>query len=142
MASAPVIVYKPKLVVEVYDPDTGLLDGVDHELTDDVSSAEISVDTGVNTVATFAGKYQIPQTPEPSATLHVIVTEGISARWAAVVGAFAQMRVFDRTDSGDYRAFDTIIPVNPALYGTTEPGEAREMDIECPVLSDVTAGSE
>lgn len=82
----------------------------------------------------------MPQTPEPSATLHVIVTEGIKARWTAVVGAFAQMRVYDRNDDGAFRAFDTIIPVNPAYFGTTEPGEPREMDISCPVLSEVTDG--
>lgn len=142
MASPPVIVYKPRLIVEAYDPLTGLLDTIDFPLTDDVSSVEIGVSTDVNTIATFAGKYQVPQTPEPEATLHVIITAGISARWAPVVGKFAQMRVYDRTDEADFRAFDTIIPVNPALYGTTEPGEAREVELTVPVLSDVVAGSD
>jgi hypothetical protein len=142
MASPPIIVYKPRLVVEAYDPETGLLDTVDHELTDDVSVVEIDVSTDVNTIATFAGKYQVPQQPEPEAALHVIVTSGISARWAPVVGKFAQMRVYDRGDTTEFRAFDTIIPVNPALYGSTEPGEAREMDLTIPVLSDITAGTE
>lgn len=142
MASPPVIVYKPRLVLEAYDPATGLLDTIDKELTDDVSVVEIGVSTDVNTITTFAGKYQVPQTPEPEATMHVIVTDGISARWASIVGKFAQLRVYDRTDEPNFRAFDTIIPVNPALYGSTEPGEAREMDLTIPVLSDVTAGSD
>ena len=142
MASAPVIVYNPKVVVEAYVPETGLLSGTDVELTDDVATAEIGIDTPVGSVKTFGGIFQVPQTPEPSATLHIIVTEGISARWLPLVGDLVQMRVYDRGADGEYRAFDTIIPVDPYLFGTTEPGEVRESDIELPVLSEVTQGAD
>lgn len=142
MASPPIVIYKPRLVVESYDAVTGLLSGVDAELTDDVSVVEIGVDTPVSTVTTFAGKFQTPQTPEPSATVGVVATEGLSARWAPVVGKFAQLRVYDRTDADHYRAFDTIIPVNPSLYGSTDPEEPREVELTLPVLSAVTEGDD
>lgn len=142
MARAPVLIYKPRVVVETYDAATGLLSGTDVELTDDISVAEIGVDTPVSTVKTFAGKFQTPQMPEPSASLGVVATQGMSAVWAPLVGKFAQIRIYDQTGEPDYRAFDTIIPVNPALYGSTDPDEPREVELSLPVLSAVAEGTD
>jgi hypothetical protein len=140
--AAPIVIYKPRLIFEKYDPALGTLDGVDVEVTDDVSSVAIDVETPTSTVTTFAGAFQTLKTPEPSATVAVVITDGLTARWAPLVGAKAQCRVYDRTDEGDYRAFDTIVPINPGSYGTTEPGEAREVELNLAVLSAVTEGTE
>jgi hypothetical protein len=49
-----------------------------------------------------------------------------------------EVQIKDRTTDTAYRRFTSQVPLNPALYGPDEPGEARAFDFSLPVLSEVT----
>jgi hypothetical protein len=45
------------------------------------------------------------------------------------------MQVWDRVDATSHRVVNVHVGVNPSLYGTTAPGEARQPSVDFPVLS-------
>jgi hypothetical protein len=59
------------------------------------------------------------------------------SNWSGLVGTQAQLQVWDREDSTKHRTVNVHIGINPSLYGTTAPGEARQPSVDFPVLSAV-----
>ena len=133
---APIIVREPLLHLQPLT-DEGADDGALVDVSCDMSSVEIGVDTPTVDVTTFCGNFSIPDEISVTATLGVTVNSDTDANWSAIVGKMVRAELYDRSDASRYRTFDTIIPINPSLYGPTTPGEAREFDFEVPVLSDV-----
>jgi hypothetical protein len=135
--STPIIIRKPIFRVAVYGAADVLQPPVD--LSDDVSSVELSPDISIDTVATFTGKFRVADEPEWSATLSIVVTEGTQANWEDLVGSKVQCQLFDRgpVQPGDqYRAWDSEILIDPSLGGATNVEErARAFDIDIPVLT-------
>lgn len=133
----PIVVYRPTLILQPID-ENGDPDGSPVDVSCDVSRFELDVDVPTTQVTTFCGNFEIPDEIEVSATVEVTVNADTYARWAALVGDSVEVQVKDRTTDTAYRAFDSQIQLNPALYGPTEPGEARAFDFSLPVLSAVT----
>ena len=137
MAGTPIIIRKPIFRVAVYGTGGALQPPVD--LSDDVSSVELSPDVSIDTVATFTGKFRVADEPEWSATLSIVVTEDTNANWESLVGSKVECQLFDRgpVATGDqYRAWDSEILLDPSLGGATNVEErARAYDIDIPVLS-------
>ena len=132
--TAPIIVYRPKLILQPLD-DAGDPDGASVDVSCDMSSVELGVDQPLITATTFCGKFQVPDDIEESASFEVTVNADTNDNWSALVGRQVEARVYDRTDSTSYRSFTTEIRVNPSLYGPTQPGEARTVSFDVPVLS-------
>ena len=133
---APIIVKNPLLHLQPLT-DEGADDGALVDVSCDMSSVELGVDTPTVDVTTFCGNFSIPDEITITATLEVTVNADTDANWSTIVGKMVRAELYDRSDASRYRTFDTIIPINPSLYGPTTPGEAREFDFEVPVLSDV-----
>lgn len=131
----PIVVYRPELLLQPLDED-GLPDGAAVDVSCDMSSVELGVDQPLITVSTFCGKYSIPDDIEESATFEVTVNAETFARWAPLVGLQVEAQLKDRgLTETESRRFTTEIRVNPALYGTTQAGEARTVSFDVPVLS-------
>jgi hypothetical protein len=133
----PVVVYRPKFILQPLD-EAGDPDGAAVEVSEDVETVEIDADQEITRVKTFAGSFAHPGDVEPSATISAVVGTDTAANWAPLLGVRCQAQVYDRLDATTFRAFETQIDINPALYGATTPGEARTFDFEIPVLSAVT----
>lgn len=132
----PIVVYRPTLVLQPLDA-AGAPSGSPVDVSCDMVSAELTVDTPVTTLKTFCGTAQIPDDVEVGCELEVAVNGTTNSRWAALVGDSVEVQIKDRTTDTSYRAFDSIIPLNPALYGPDTPGEARQFTFNIPVLSEV-----
>lgn len=130
----PIVVYRPTLLLQPLD-ENGDPDGAAVDVSCDMSSVELGVTQPLINVSNFCGKYSIPDDIEESATFEVAVNADTYTRWAALVGVTVQAQIKDRTTDTDYRAFNTEIRINPALYGTTSPGEARTISFDVPILS-------
>lgn len=130
----PIVVYRPTLLLQPLD-ENGDPDGAAVDVSCDMASVELGVDQPLITVATFCGKYSIPDDIEESATFEVTVNDDTAARWAPLVGVTVQAQLKDRTTDTDYRAWNTEIRIDPSLYGPTNPGEARTVSFEVPILS-------
>jgi hypothetical protein len=63
------------------------------------------------------------------------------SNWSPLVGVQVEMQVWDRVDATSYRTVNVHVGVNPSLYGTTQPGEARQPSVDFPVLSAVAWAS-
>ena len=133
---APIIVYRPLLHLQPLD-EAGADDGAAVDVSCDMSSVELTVDTPTTDVTTFCGNFQIPDDITVGATFEVTVNADTNANWSALVGRTVRAELYDRTDSTTYRTFDTQIMLNPALYGPTTPGEARTFSFDLAVLSEV-----
>lgn len=133
----PIIVYRPTVVLQPLD-EAGDPTGSPVDVSCDFQSVELTVDTPVTTITTFCGSVQIPGELEVGCDCTVAVNEATSGRWSGLVGDSVEVQIKDRTTDTSYRAFTSQIPLNPALYGTTEPGEPRTVDFSLPVLSEVT----
>jgi hypothetical protein len=135
--ASPIIIRKPVFRVAVYGAGATLQPPVD--LSDDVSSVELSPDVAIDTVSTFTGKFRVADEPEWSASLSIVVTDDTQTNWEALVGSKVECQVFDKgpVAPGDqYRAFDSEILLDPSLGGATNVEErARAYDIDLPVLS-------
>lgn len=131
----PIIIKDPELYAKALDAAGEPTADPAVDLSDDTSAVALDYDQSMDTIRTFGGNYTIPGEVEESATISVVVGADTSTNWAALVGESIELRVKDRADATKYRAFRTEIPVDPSLYGTTEKGEARTVDIEVPVLS-------
>lgn len=133
---APIIVRKPLLHLQPLS-ESGADDGALVDVSCDMSSVELSPDTPTVDVSTFCGNFSIPDEVTIGATFEVTVNADTDANWAALVGKSVRAELYDRDDASRYRTFDTIVPINPSLYGPTTPGEARTFSFDVPVLSEV-----
>ena len=130
----PIVVYRPKLVLQPLDAD-GAPDGAAVDVSCDMASVELGVTQPLITVANFCGKYSIPDDIEESATLEVTVNADTNDRWEPLVGVTVEAQLRDRDDDTTRRVFQTEIRVNPALYGPTTPGAARTISFDVPILT-------
>lgn len=133
---APIIIRNPLLHLQPLDED-GADDGAAVDVSCDMSSVELAVDTPTIDVSTFCGNFSIPDEITITATLEVTVNNDTDSNWSALVGKTVRAELYDRSDASRYRTFDTIIPINPSLYGPTTPGEARTFSFDVAVLSEV-----
>ena len=133
---APIIVYRPLLHLQPLDED-GNDDGAAVDVSCDMSSVELTVDTPTTDVTTFCGNFQIPDDIIVGGTLEVTVNAETDANWSSLVGRMVRAELYDRTDASRYRTFTTQIMLNPSLYGPTTPGEARTFSFDVAVLSEV-----
>lgn len=132
----PIIVYRPLLHLQPLDEE-GADDGSIVDVTCDMASVELGVETPTVDVSSFCGNFTIPDDVNVDATFEYIINEDTYANWSALVGKRVRAELYDRTDSTWYRTFETQILFNPALYGPTTPGEARQFSSTQAVLSDV-----
>jgi hypothetical protein len=133
---APIIVYRPLLHLQPLD-EAGADDGAAVDVSCDMSSVELTVDTPTTDVTTFCGNFQIPDDITVGASFEVTVNGETDGRWSALVGRRVRAELYDRTDATQYRTFETQINLNPSLYGPTNPGDARTFSFDVAVLSAV-----
>jgi len=133
----PIIIYQPKVVMTILDAAGSPTSDEPIDVSCDLSSLEIGVDQPSNTVSTFCGKFQIPDDIEESVTAEFTINADTDDNWSRLVGTQCQLAVWDRVDATDYRTVNVSVSVNPSLYGTTAPGEARQPSIDFPVLGPV-----
>ena len=136
----PVIIYRPKVVATPVDED-GDPAGDAVDVSCDFSSIEFSVDQPSTTVTTFCGKFQVPDDIEESVSGQITVNAATDENWDDLVGEMVELQVWDREDSTSHRTVTVHVGVNPSLYGTTQPGQARQPTIDFPVLSAVAWAS-
>ena len=134
--TAPIIVYRPQLHLQPLD-EAGADDGAAVDVSCDMSSVELTVDTPTTDVTTFCGNFQVPDDITVGATLEVTVNADTDTNWSALVGKRVRAELWDRNDATKYRTFETQIMLNPSLYGPTTPGEARAFSFDVAVLSAV-----
>jgi len=132
--TAPVIVYRPVLILQPLD-DMGAPDGAAVDVSCDMESVELGIDTPMIEGSTFCGPYSVPDDISESATFGVAVASDTTTRWSPLVGKTVEARVKDRGDGNTYRKFQTLIQFDPSLYGTTQPGEARTVEFDVAVLT-------
>jgi hypothetical protein len=131
----PIIIYRPKVVLQALDADGSPTSDAPVDVSCDFSSIEFGVDQPSNTVSTFCGKFQVPDDIEESVTGEITVNADTDTNWSALVGAQCEMQVWDREDATRHRLVTVHVGVNPSLYGTTQPGQARQPSVEFPVLA-------
>lgn len=132
--TAPIVIYRPVLILQPLD-ENGDPDGAAVDVSCDMESIELGVESPQIEVTNFCGTYQVPDDIAESATFGVIVGEDTDTRWSGLVGDTVEARVKDRGASNKYRKFQTMILLNPSLYGVTQPGEARTIEFDVPVLT-------
>jgi hypothetical protein len=133
----PIIVYRPKVVAQILTEDGSPTADPEIDLSCDFSSIEFGVDQPSTTVTTFCGKFQIPDDIEESVSGDITVNADTNENWDGLVGERVELSVWDREDATVYRTVTVHVGVNPSLYGTTQPGQARQPSIDFPVLSAV-----
>jgi hypothetical protein len=134
--TAPIIIYRPKLWLQPLDED-GEDDGAAVDVSCDMASVELGVDTPTTDVSTFCGNFQVPGDITVSATLEVTINPDTDDNWADLVGKRVRAELYDRNDATTYRTFETQIMLNPSLYGPTTPGEARTFSFDTAIMSPV-----
>lgn len=134
--TAPIIIKSPLMHVQKLTA-LGADLGLPVDVSCDIQSVEIGIDTPTIEVTTFCGNFSVPDEPTVSATVTAAINTDTDANWSGLVGLNVRIELYDRTDALKYRTFDSVIPINPSLYGTTSPGEARTVDFDLPVLSEV-----
>jgi hypothetical protein len=135
--AGPIIIKNPMLLFQELDASGDPTGDPPVDVSDDVTSVELGFDQDIGTITTFTGSFRIPGEVINSATVSCVMTADTDTNWDALIGLSVEARVYDREDATRYRAFTTEINVNPSLYGSTTPGEAREVDIELPVFGDI-----
>ena len=133
---APIIIRNPLLHLQPLDED-GADDGALVDVSCDMASVELTPETPTIDVTTFCGNFSIPDDVSITATLEVTINADTDANWSALVNKTVRAELYDRSDASRYRTFDTIVPINPSLYGPTTPGEARTFSFDVAVLSAV-----
>lgn len=133
----PIVVKRPTVVLQPLD-EAGDPTGSPVDVSCDFQSIELTVDTPVTSIVTFCGTVQVPGDLEVGCDCTVAVNEATSGRWASLVGDSVEVQIKDRTTDTTHRSFVSVVPLNPALYGLDEPGEARTVDFSMPVMSEVT----
>jgi hypothetical protein len=130
----PIVVYRPVLILQPLD-ENGDPDGAAVDVSCDMESVELTVDSPTIDGSTFCGPYSVPDDITESSTWTVAVASDTSSRWEPLVGLTVEARVKDRGAAPDYRKFQTVILFDPSLYGTTTPGEVRTVDFDVAVLT-------
>lgn len=134
----PLIIRRPKLVLQPLD-EAGDPLGAPVDVSSDVRSVELAPDQSIDNVSTFAGTFTTTADTTVGCTVEGILSLTSRTQWPALVGASVEVQIYDRTDSEEYRAFDSEVPFDPSLYGTDDAeGATREWSMDLPVLSDVT----
>jgi hypothetical protein len=133
----PIIIYRPKVVAQILTEDGSPTADPPVDLSCDFSSIEFGVDQPSSTVSTFCGKFQVPDDIEESVSAEVTVNADTDENWNGLVGEQVEFQVWDREDSTRHRTVTVHVGVNPSLYGTTQPGQARQPSVDFPVLSAV-----
>lgn len=133
----PIIIYRPKVVVQPLDENGSPTSDAPVDVSCDFSSIEFGVDQPSTTVSTFCGKFQVPDDIEESVTGEFTINADTDGNWSTLVGSQVEMQVWDREDATSYRTVNVHVGVNPSLYGTTQPGQARQPSVDFPVLSAV-----
>lgn len=131
----PIIIYRPKFHLVPLDGAGVPVEGGLVDVSCDMAAVELPLDTPTTDVTTFCGTFQIPGDIVEGCVASVTVNADTHTRWASLVGAQMEARVYDRQGDVDYRRFDTQVPADPSLYGKSTPGEARTIDLNLPVLS-------
>lgn len=129
----PIIIYRPKVIATPVD-ETGTPTGDAVDVSCDFSSIEFGVTQPSNTVTTFCGKFQVPDEIEESVSGQITVNADTETNWTDLVGEMVEMQVWDREDSTRHRLVTVHVGFNPSLYGTTQPGQARQPNTDFPVL--------
>jgi hypothetical protein len=137
MATGPIIIKDPMLLFQKLDATGDPTVDAPVDVSEDVTSVEIGFSQDIGTITTFTGSFRIPGEVVNSATISCVITSDTETNWSDLMGLSVEARVYDRGDATKYRAFATQLDVDPSLYGSTTPGEAREVDIEIPVFGDV-----
>lgn len=132
----PIIVYRPTLFLQPLNA-AGADVGSPEDVSCDMASVELSPETPTIDVSTFCGNYSLPGEVSVAATFEVAVNTDTDANWAPLVGVTCRAELRDKATDTKYRTFTTVIPINPSLYGPTNPGEARQFSFDVPVLSEV-----
>jgi hypothetical protein len=133
----PIIIYRPKVVAQILDENGSPASPPPVDLSCDFSSIEFGVDQPSTTVTTFCGKFQVPDEIEESVSGEFAINADTDDNWSPLVGTQVQFQVWDREDSTKHRTVNVHVGVNPSLYGTTAPGEARAPSVDFPVLGPV-----
>lgn len=133
----PIIIYRPKVVAQILDEDGSPASDAPIDLSCDFSSIEFGVDQPSSTTTTFCGKFQTPDDIEESVSGEITVNADTHENWNGLVGATCQMQVWDNEAYTWHRTVNVYVGANPALYGTTEPGSARQPSLDFPVQSAV-----
>ena len=135
--TAPIIIYRPKVVLQPLDADGSPTSDPPVDVSCDLSSVEFGVDQPSTTVTTYCGKFQVPDEIEESVSAELTVNADTDTNWSALVGSQCEMQIWDREDATRHRLVTVHVGVNPSLYGTTQPGQARQPSVDFPVLSAV-----
>lgn len=133
----PLIIRHPKLVLQPLDAAGDPL-GAPVDVSSDVRSVELAADQSIDSVSTFAGTFTTSADTTIGCTVEGILSVTSRTVWPALVGDSVEVQLYDRTDSTEYRAFESEVPFDPSLFGTDDAeGQTREWSMELPVLSDV-----
>lgn len=133
----PLIIRRPKLLIQPIDA-SGAPVGTAVDVSSDVRSVELSPDQSIDSVSTFAGTFTTSADTVIACTVEGILSAISRTTWPALVGTSVEVQLYDRSDSTDYRTFESEIPFDPSLYGTDDAeASTREWSMELPVLSDV-----
>ena len=133
----PIIIRRPKVVAQILTEDGSPTSDLPVDVSCDFSSIEFGVDQPSNTVSTFCGKFQVPDDIEESVSGEITVNADTDENWNGLVGQQVEFQVWDREDATRHRTVTVHVGVNPSLYGTTQPGQARQPSVDFPVLSAV-----
>ena len=133
----PIIIYRPKVVLQPLDADGSPTSDPPVDVSCDLSSVEFGVDQPSTTVTTYCGKFQVPDDIEESVSAELTVNADTDTNWSGLVGSQCEMQIWDREDATRHRLVTVHVGVNPSLYGTTQPGQARQPSVDFPVLSSV-----
>jgi hypothetical protein len=133
----PLIIRRPKLVLQPLDA-TGAPVGSPVDVSSDVRSVELAPDQSIDNVSTFAGTFTVTADTTVGCTVEGILSVDSRTTWPDLVGESVEVRIYDRQESTEWRAFESEIPFDPSLYGTDDAeASTREWTMELPVLSDV-----
>lgn len=133
----PIIIKRPKVVAQILTEAGSPTSDAPVDLSCDFSQIEFGVDQPSNTVTTFCGKFQVPDEIEESVSGEITVNADTDDNWNGLVGQQVELQVWDRDDATRHRTVTVYVGVNPSLYGTTQPGQARQPSVDFPVLSAV-----
>lgn len=134
--AGPIIIKDPMLLIQPLDAAGDPL-GTAVDVSEDVTAVELAPNQDIGEIKTFAGSFSIPGAVTSTATVSIVTGADTETNWSTLVGDSVEFQVYDRDDSTRYRAFRSEVPYDPSLYGSTTPGEAREVDMEVPVFGDI-----
>lgn len=129
--------YRPKVVITELDAPGGSPTGTPVDVSRDFIDHALEPSVPTSTVKTFLGSYTIAGDVEESASITLAVHTDTETDWSPFVGKPIQIQLWDREDADRHRIFESELPADPSLYGTTTTGEARQPSMDLPVLSPI-----